>query len=91
MVYFEICNISAQINFVQFTLIYGPKNGRGKSDSSSRKKRPLLEGFGMERTNIPPSQEVETPARKSNIEPRRQPEFMPFPEPDDPNGTPRLF
>ncbi len=85
--------LSVASGFAGFSLIYGPKNGRGESSFPRRKKKSFLEeiGLGMERENTPPSQEIRTPDTRDNSEPRKRHEFLPFPEPDDPNGPPRLF
>jgi len=83
--------LSIASGFAGFSLIYDPKNERENSNFSSSNRKSLLEGLGMGGEKPSPAQETKAQSQKSNLEPRKQQEFLPFPDSDDPNGSPRLF
>ena len=83
--------LSIASGFAGFSLIYGPKNKGENFNFSGSNKKSILEGLGIGGEKSPPAQETKAQSPKSNLEPRKQQEFLPFPEPDDPNGSPRLF
>ena len=83
--------LSIAAGFAGFSLIYGPVNRKQNPNLPGKDRRLLLERLGIGEEKPVPEQEVTSQLQGEGPEPRTSQEFFPFPEPDDPNGPPRLF
>tara|TARA_B100000073_G_scaffold219400_1_gene182552 strand:- start:383 stop:1900 length:1518 start_codon:yes stop_codon:yes gene_type:complete len=83
--------LSLAAGFAGFSLIYGPSNKKDDPTFSKMNRKSLLEGLGISGEKSTSSEQASTQPQQNKTEPQRSQEFLPFPEPDDPNGPPRLF
>ena len=83
--------LSLAAGFAGFSLIYGPSNKKDDPTFSKMNRKSLLEGLGISGEKSTPSEQASTQPQQNKTETQRPQEFLPFPEPDDPNGPPRLF
>ena len=83
--------LSLAAGFAGFSLIYGPSSKKDDPNFSKMNRKSLLEGLGISGEKSTSSEQTSTQPQQNKTEPQRSQEFLPFPEPDDPNGTPRLF
>ena len=83
--------LSIAAGFAGFSLLYSPNEGERKTNHSRLSKKSLLAGMGLDTEKASPPQDERAQPQIENPEQRKQEDFFPFPEPDDPNGPPRLF
>jgi hypothetical protein len=83
--------LSIAAGFAGFSLLYSPNDGERKTNHSRLSKKSLFAGIGLDKEEASPPQDEIAQPQIENPEPRKQEDFFPFPESDDPNGPPRLF